>query len=140
MAANVPTLAVYVDYQKTYDPLWHAALTTKLGNLEIPHCLLTMIVSWLSSRSVYLVIGKEASVAFQIHIGLPQGSSHNLYLFVLFYSDLIHSLGAHSDDLFADDVCVLIRPLAQTKFAHKIEFTEKEATKVCARVFGYSER
>ena len=34
MVANIPTLAIYVDYQKAYDQVWHAALITKLWRLR----------------------------------------------------------------------------------------------------------
>ncbi|CAF4560874.1 unnamed protein product [Rotaria socialis] len=34
MAANIPTLALYVDYQKAYDRVWHAALLCKLEKNE----------------------------------------------------------------------------------------------------------
>ncbi|CAF4507564.1 unnamed protein product, partial [Rotaria socialis] len=33
MAANIPTLALYVDYQKAYDRVWHAALICKLEKM-----------------------------------------------------------------------------------------------------------
>ncbi|CAF3209572.1 unnamed protein product [Rotaria socialis] len=31
LVANVPTLSIYVDYQKAYDKVWHAALIVKLN-------------------------------------------------------------------------------------------------------------
>jgi hypothetical protein len=33
MAANLSTLALYVDYQKAYDRVWHAALLLKLSRI-----------------------------------------------------------------------------------------------------------
>jgi hypothetical protein len=53
MAAHIPTLAIYVDYQKAYDRVWHAALLTKLWRLEIPTSILKMLVSWLADRKAY---------------------------------------------------------------------------------------
>ena len=51
MAASIPTLAVYVDYQKAYDRVWHAVLITKLWRLRIPIYLLKLIISWLKLES-----------------------------------------------------------------------------------------
>ena len=108
--------------------------------LEIPHSLLKMIVSWLSDRRAYVVIGETESDVFDINIGLPQGSSLSPYLFVVFHSDLIQSIGAHSGHLFADDLCVLIQPPLTPKFSHMIEYIEEEAAKVCNRIFEYSRK
>ncbi|CAF5040242.1 unnamed protein product [Rotaria magnacalcarata] len=50
MAANIPTLALYVDYQKAYDRVWHAALLCKLERMGMPRNLLKMTGSWLKDR------------------------------------------------------------------------------------------
>ena len=49
-AANIPKLTIYVDYQKAYDKVWHAALIVKLNRLGVPHGLLKFVVSWLIDR------------------------------------------------------------------------------------------
>ena len=36
MATNLPTLAIYVDYQKAYDRVWHTALLFKLWRFDMP--------------------------------------------------------------------------------------------------------
>ena len=45
MAANIPTLAIYVDYQKAYDKVWHKGLTVKLCRMRISLGLLKLIIS-----------------------------------------------------------------------------------------------
>jgi len=140
MAGNVPTLAIYVDYQKAYDRVWHAALVTKLWKLGISSSLLRLIVSWLKDRRAYVVFGEKSSEVFYINIGLPQGSSLSPYLFIVFHCDLIKCIGAHSGHIFADDLCVLIRPPISKKLAPMIEFLEKEGTRICDRIFAYSKK
>ena len=138
LAANIPTLAIYVDYQKAYDCVWHAALITKLSRLGISPSMLKMLVSWLKDRKAYVVFGDKSSEVFHINIGLPQGSSLSPYLFIVFHCDLVQTIGVHSGHIFADDLCVLIRPPLSPKLAPMIGYLEKEGTKICNQIFEYS--
>jgi hypothetical protein len=134
LAANMPTLALYVDYRKAYDMVWHGGLLVKLKELGMPVELLKITSSWLKDRQGYIVFGEKKSDKFQIDIGLPQGSSLSPYLFVVYHCDLIHCLGAHSGHLFADDLCVLIRAPITKALSPIMEYLEKEGTKVCSRI------
>ena len=140
MAANIPTLALYVDYQKAYDRVWHAALLVKLCRMGMPINLLKMIESWLKDRKAYVAYGEKTSNVFDISIGLPQGSSLSPYLFIVFHSDLINCLGAHSAHIFADDLSVLIKPPIVKKFAPMIQYLEKEGTRICNQIYAYSRK
>lgn len=140
MAANIPTLAIYVDYQKAYDRVWHAALICKLERMGMPLNLLKMIVNWLKDRKAYVEYGEITSQIFNINIGLPQGSSLSPYLFIVFHSDLTNYLGAHSCHLFADDLCVLIKPPIMKNLGPMIDYLEKEGTRVCKQVSTYSKK
>ena len=140
MVANIPTLAIYVDYQKAYDQVWHAALITKLWWLRFPLDMLKMLASWLKDRKAYVVFGDKSSEVFHINIGLPQGSSLSPYLFIVFHCDLMNSIGAHSGHLFAVDLCVIIRPPLTVKLTPMIEYLEREGTKICDQIFGYSKK
>ena len=71
MAANLPTLAIYVDYQKAYDHVWRAAILFKLWRLDMPFELLKIIESWLKGRKAYVAFGEKTSEVFHINIGLP---------------------------------------------------------------------
>ena len=138
MATNLPTLAIYVDYQKAYDRVWHAALLFKLWRLDMPLELLKIIENWLQGRKAYVPFGEKTSEVFDIHIGLPQGSSMSPYLFIVYHSDLINCLGAHSGHLFANDLDVLIRPSIMKNLAPMIQYLENEGTRICNQVYAYS--
>ena len=140
LAANMPTLAIYVDYKKAYDMVWHAGLLVKLHDLGMPEELLKITSSWLSHRKVYISFGENSSDEFEINIGLPQGSSLSPYLFIVFHCDLIKCLGAHSGHLFADDLSVLVRAPIMKSLSAIVEYLEKEGTKVCGRILEYSKR
>ena len=138
LAANAPTLALYVDYEKAFDLVWHSGLLVKLHRLGIPTSLLKMIHSWLSNRVAYIYYGQSKSVGFKINVGLPQGSSLSPYIFVVYHSDLVACLGAHSGHLFADDLSVLIRAPIEKSFPPLVRYLEVEGTKVCDRIADYS--
>ena len=113
LASNAPTLAIYVDYEKAYDRVWHMGLMVKFFRLGIPMCLLKMIESWLADRTAHLSFGSKKSKPIKVRIGLPQRSSLSPFLFVVYHCDLVKCFGAHPGHLFADDLCVLIRPPLQ---------------------------
>ena len=138
MAANLPTLAIYVNYQKAYDRVWHAALLFKLWRFDMPLELLKVTESWLKSRKVYVVFGEKTSKVSDINIELPQGSRLGPYLFIVYHSDLINGLAAHSGDLFADDLGRLFRPPIMKILAPMIQYLEKEGTRICKQVHASS--
>ncbi|CAF1269779.1 unnamed protein product [Rotaria sp. Silwood1] len=140
MTANIPTLAVYVDYQKAYDKVWHKGLIVKLNRLGIPFGLLKLIFSWLNDRRAYVLFGESKSKIFHSSVGLPQGSSLSPYLFIVYHSDLVTYLGAHSSHIFADDLSVLISPPIRREFRPMLKFLEEEGTKICNKIANYSEK
>jgi hypothetical protein len=106
----------------------------------MPLKLLKLIESWLKERKAYVVFGEKISKVFDINVGLPQGSSLSPYLFILFHSDLLKCVGAHSSHLFADDLSVLITPPITKKLAPMIRYLEEEGTRICNQVFAYSKK
>ena len=106
----------------------------------MPLELLKIIERWLKGRKAYAVFGEKASEVFDINIGLPQGSSLSPYLFIVYHSDLINCLGAHSGHIFADDLDILIRPPIMKNLAPMIQYLEKEGTRICNQVYAYSKK
>ncbi|CAF3413917.1 unnamed protein product [Rotaria socialis] len=138
MTANIPTLAIYVDYQKAYDKVWHKGLIVKLNRLSIPLRLLKLIVSWLNDRRPYVIFGENKSDIFYTYVGLPQGSSLSPYLFIVYHCDLVACVDAHSSHLFADDLNILISPPICREIKPMIKFLEEEGTKICNQIASYS--
>ena len=138
LAANVPTLAIYVDYQKAFDLVWHKGLLVKLQRLGIPTNLLMILKDWLDKRTAYIKFGQTESDIYNIGVGLPQGSSLSPYIFVIYHCDLISCLGAHSGHLFADDLSVLIRAPIAKAYAPLVKYLEMEGSRVCEKIYEYS--
>ena len=99
-----------------------------------------MIVNWLKNRKTYVSFGEKTSDIFEISIGLLQGSSLSPFLFIVFHSDLINYLGAHSCHLFADDLNVLIKHPIMKKLHPMIQYLDIEGTRICDQVFKYSKK
>lgn len=138
LTAYVPTLALYVDYRKAFDLVWHSGLIVKLHKLNIPFSLLKIIRSWLSNRTAYIQYGQRSSSVFNVQVGLPQGSRLSPYIFVVYHSDITNCLGAHSGYLFADDLSVLIRAPITQSFPTMLSYLEKEGSKICDKIAEYS--
>ena len=140
LAANMPALAVYIDFKKAYDIVWHAGLMVKLYRLGMPLNLLKITLSWLKDRQAYIVFGERRSENFQIDVGLPQGSSLSPYLFIVYHSDLINCAGAHSKHIYADDLSILVKALITKYLSPTIESLGKEGSKVCNRRAAYAKK
>lgn len=140
LAGNVPVLGVYVDYKKAYDLVWHKGLIVKLYRMEFPLELLRILVSWLDKRQAYVVFGNKASATFNIHIGLPQGSSLSPFIFIMFHADLVKYTGAFSTHLFANDLSTLIVPPVTKNVKVMLDFLNKKGTQISQEIFDYAVR
>ena len=140
LAGNVPVLGVYVDYKKAYDLVWHKGLIVKLHRMQFPLELLKILISWLDMRRAYVVFGNKASATFNIHIGLPQGSSLSPFIFIVFHADLVKCTGAFSTHLFADDLNTLIVPPVTKNLKEMLDFLNEKGTQISQEIFEYAVR
>ena len=138
LTTNAPTLAIYIDYEKAYNHLWHIGLLVKLFRLWILLNLLKMLKSWLADRIAYVSYGQKKSRMIEVRIGLPQGNSLSPFLFVVFHCDIVKFFGAHSRHLFPDDLCVLIRSPLHKSLKKLVQYLETEGAKVCSKIVQYS--
>jgi hypothetical protein len=84
--------------------------------------------------------GRNISKTFHTYVGLPQASSLSPYLFIVYHSDLISCVGAHSIHIFAGDLNVLITPPMCREIKPMIKFLEEEGTRVYNEIGNYSKR
>ena len=91
-----------LDISKAFDRVWHKALLAKLPAYGFTPSLCKLISTYLSCRSISVVVDGAASSTFQISSGVPQGSVLSPTLFLLFINDLLHSSSIPSHS-YADD-------------------------------------
>ena len=96
------TRLIALDISKAFDKVWHKGLLHKLssyicGNMH------AVIKSFLSGRSLKVVINGQSSDAHAINAGVPQGSILGPTLFLLFINDLPNHIIQSLVDIYADD-------------------------------------
>lgn len=86
-------LAVSLDVAKAFDRVWHRSLLSKLPAYGIPEGLCKWVASFLSDRSIKVVVDDSCSESLNINAGVPQGSVLSPTLFLLHINDML-SIGS----------------------------------------------
>ena len=94
--------AVFMEFQKAFDHVWHDGLLYKLGLLGITPKSLQWLQSYLSNRSLYVNVNSSTSKDFPISAGVPQGSHLGPVLFLAFVNDLPDACCSPTE-IYADD-------------------------------------
>ena len=94
--------AVFLDFSKAFDSVWHEGLIYKLGKMGIKGKLLLWFKSYLSDRKQKVVINGETSDIKAMECGVPQGSVLGPLLFLVYINDIVDNIKSDIY-LFADD-------------------------------------
>jgi len=94
--------AIALDIKGAFDKVWHNGLCVKLVAKGISGKLLTWIRSYLSDRSIKVVLSGQSSNTCPINASVPQGSILGPLLFSVFIDDLVDEC-ENDLFLFADD-------------------------------------
>ena len=77
-----------VDFSKAFDVVDHSVLLSKLSGLNLPHCILNWLISFLTNRSQVVKCGDALSLPMQINSGIIRGSGVGPTLYIIMESDL----------------------------------------------------
>jgi hypothetical protein len=72
---NMPTAAVFLDIEKTFDTTWNCDILNKLSELEFSISLIELLASFITERKCKDLADGEFSTPRKIAVGVPQGSS-----------------------------------------------------------------
>ena len=106
MAEGHHSRVAALDISKAFDKVWHKGLLLKLSSYGISGRLLAVIGSFLSGRSLRVVINGQSSQAHLINAGVTQGSILGPTLFLLYINDLPKHIINSLVDIYADDTTV----------------------------------
>ena len=95
-----------LDISKAFDKVWHKGLIHKLSSYGISGNIMSAIKSFLSGRSLRVVVNGQSSQSHSINAGVPQGSIIGPTLFLLFINDLPNHIINSMVDIYADDTTI----------------------------------
>lgn len=102
--------AVFYDFKKAFDTVWHKALLGKLKYFGISGPLLNWLKDFVTTRIQFVEVEDCLSSAGLPSAGVPQGSPLSPTLFLL-YINSITSATDSPTNCFADDTCTITPPL-----------------------------
>jgi hypothetical protein len=114
------TVAVFLDYEKAFDKVWHQGLLAKMTDLQLPIQLANTIKSFLEHRHYSVRQDDAFSTPRGIAAGVPQGSCLSPLLFSLYINDM-PSLPGTRLNLFADDTMFMHTSMSKHFAAKKIQ-------------------
>ena len=94
--------AIFMDFQKAFDRVWHTGLVHKLRTLGVLPNSVSWISSFLTDRTIAVRVGSCLSSQHTISAGVPQGSHLGPVLFLVFINDLPDHVNIPTE-LYADD-------------------------------------
>jgi hypothetical protein len=100
------TAAIYLDVEKAFDRVWHAALIHKLTKFKVSTPLTQLISHYLQGRTFQIKINKKLSSRKTAYAGVPQGSILGPILYSIYTADLPQLPDRTSIALFADDTAI----------------------------------
>ncbi|UYV84156.1 hypothetical protein LAZ67_X001354 [Cordylochernes scorpioides] len=98
--------AVFLDFAKAFDKVWHNGLIKKLTKHQFPSDIINFMQNYLQGRTFSVKQGNFITEPKPIQTGVPQGSILGPYLFNIYINDIpLHSKCKLK--LFADDTAIL---------------------------------
>jgi hypothetical protein len=107
--AGVQTDVAILDFSKAFDTVPHAKLLSKLSHYGIKGPIHDWISTFLSKRTMKVVVEGESSEEAPVESGVPQGTVLGPLLFLCHINDLPNGVKS-SVRLFADD-CLVYREI-----------------------------
>ena len=119
-------LAVFMDLKKAFDTVNHSRLLLKLQKYGIDP---TLLKSYLSERTQYVLLDDTNSEQKPITCGVPQGSILGPTLFLIYINDITEKLADQNILLFADDTSIIFQGKTKEDLIQKTNIQLKKLQK-----------
>merc|ERR1711895_336117 len=96
------SFVVALDISKAFDRVWHKSLLSKHPSFGFPPSICSLLLNFLSDRSLSVVVDGSVSSPLSINSGVPQGCVLSPTLFLIFINDLL-SVTSNPIHSYADD-------------------------------------
>ena len=107
----------FTDFSKGFNLIDHDILLDKLGNYELPGCLVRLVAAFLMGRTQRVCLDSSLSCTKMLNDGIPQGSRLGSILFAVMVDYLLRTWGPRVE--FVDDLTVRNR-LTQLSMSHEV--------------------
>jgi len=97
------TVAVMLDLEKAFDPVWHDGLLCKMEKMGLNGNTLNFVADFLASRSIRVRVGVAMSNSYHLQNGTPHGSVISPLLFLIMVNDIEEPNNRVRLSLYADD-------------------------------------
>ena len=97
---------ILIDLQKAFDTIDHEIFLEKIKHLAFSDSAIYWFRSYLTSRTVFVNMGKETSSPGELSCGVPQGSILGPLIFLLCVNDMPQAVNCDLL-LYADDFCLV---------------------------------
>ena len=103
-------ISIFLDLEKAYDSVWKQVILNQLLKLDIKGHLAFYIKNFLENRSIKVKVGNFLSDNFVLDLGVPQGSSLSVTLFLIAVNTILNFLPQNiQKSLFVDDCRISFR-------------------------------
>ena len=96
------SFVVALDISKAFDRVWHKSLLSKLPSFGFSPSICSLLLNYLSDRSLSVMVDGSVSPPKSINSGVPQGCVLSPTLFLCFINDLL-SISSNHIHSYADD-------------------------------------
>ena len=107
-----------LDIKGAFDKVWHNGLHTKLKSKGVSGALLRWLQSYLSERSMTVVLSGQNSEASSINASMPQGSILGPLHFSVFIDDLVDE--CENEFFLYADGSTLYAPIPSPKDSNRV--------------------
>ena len=103
-------ISIFLDLEKAYDSCWKRVILNQLRKFNIKGNLAFYIQNFLEERSIRVKVGNYFSENFKLDLGIPQGSSISVTLFLIAINTILDFIPNYvQKSLFVDDCRISLK-------------------------------